>query len=100
MFILIHRSYVINLRSRVYVYIMKKGGAGTDRSAPKKTIQAAVTVALAAKGVGTISRMFDGFTMGCADAVLAASIFVFHEISIAVFKRELAARGVPVRYPF
>jgi cyclase len=44
--------------------------------------------------------MYEGLTMGRADAVLAASIFHFREISIAEVKRELKSRGVPVRYPF
>ena len=55
---------------------------------------------IASGGVGTIDHMFEGLTMGRADAVLAASIFHFREISIAEVKRELASRGVPVRYPF
>lgn len=55
---------------------------------------------IASGGVGTIEHMYEGLTAGGADAVLAASIFHFREISIAEVKRELAARGVPVRYPF
>ncbi len=55
---------------------------------------------IASGGVGTIQHMYEGLTEGGADAVLAASIFHFREISIAEVKRELAARGVPVRYPF
>jgi cyclase len=55
---------------------------------------------IASGGVGTIEHMYEGLTMGRADAVLAASIFHFREISIAEVKRELKSRGVPVRYPF
>jgi imidazole glycerol-phosphate synthase subunit HisF len=55
---------------------------------------------IASGGVGTIEHMYEGLTMGRADAVLAASIFHFREISIAEVKRELQSRGVPVRYPF
>jgi imidazole glycerol-phosphate synthase subunit HisF len=55
---------------------------------------------IASGGVGNIEHMYEGLTMGRADAVLAASIFHFREISIAEVKRELKSRGVPVRYPF
>jgi imidazole glycerol-phosphate synthase subunit HisF len=55
---------------------------------------------IASGGVGTIEHMYEGLTMGRADAVLAASIFHFREISISEVKRELSSRGVPVRYPF
>ena len=34
---------------------------------------------------------------GGADAALAASLFHFHELDIGDLKRDLAARGVPVR---
>ncbi|MBN1497757.1 MAG: imidazole glycerol phosphate synthase subunit HisF [Spirochaetes bacterium] len=66
-----------------------------------RTIAEAVTIpVIASGGVGTIEHMYEGLTAGMADAVLAASIFHFREISIAQVKRELLARGVPVRYPF
>ena len=55
---------------------------------------------IASGGVGTIEHLYEGLTLGRADAVLAASIFHFREISIAQVKRELKSRGVPVRYPF
>jgi cyclase len=41
--------------------------------------------------------MYEGLTAGGADAVLAASIFHFREITIAEVKRELSARGLPMR---
>jgi len=34
---------------------------------------------------------------GGADAALAASLFHFHELDIGDLKRDLAARGIPVR---
>jgi len=55
---------------------------------------------IASGGVGTIDHMYEGLTMGRADAVLAASIFHFREISILTSAMELQARGVPMRYPF
>jgi len=41
--------------------------------------------------------MYEGLTAGKADAVLAASIFHFREISIMEVKHALAERGVPMR---
>jgi cyclase len=51
---------------------------------------------IASGGAGKISDFGDAITAG-ADAVLAASVFHFGEISIADVKSDLAARGFPVR---
>lgn len=52
---------------------------------------------IASGGVGNIEHMYDGLTKGKADAVLAASIFHFREISIKSVKDELSNRGIPIR---
>ncbi len=52
---------------------------------------------IASGGVGNIEHMYEGLTGGKADAVLAASIFHFREISIREVKEYLHARGIPVR---
>jgi len=52
---------------------------------------------IASGGVGTIEHMYRGLTDGRADAVLAASIFHYREISIRQVKEFLASKGVPVR---
>jgi len=52
---------------------------------------------IASGGVGTIEHMYEGLTAGKADAVLAASIFHFREITIKEVKEHLSARGIPVR---
>lgn len=63
-----------------------------------RTIADAVPVpVIASGGVGTIEHLYEGLTAGRADAVLAASIFHFREISIAEVKRYLAERGIPIR---
>ena len=63
-----------------------------------RTISEAVTIpVIASGGVGTIKHMYEGLTQGKADAVLAASIFHFREISIAQVKEELRRRGLPMR---
>jgi len=52
---------------------------------------------IASGGAGSIAHFFDVFTAGRADAALAASIFHFNEIPVAALKRDLAARGLPIR---
>ncbi|HPA73804.1 MAG TPA: imidazole glycerol phosphate synthase subunit HisF, partial [Spirochaetota bacterium] len=42
-------------------------------------------------------HMYEGLTAGGADAVLAASIFHFREISIRETKEYLARKGIPMR---
>ena len=52
---------------------------------------------IASGGAGTMQHFYDAFTQGKADAVLAASLFHFREISIPELKAYLAGRGIPVR---
>jgi cyclase len=52
---------------------------------------------IASGGAGTAAHMIEAVKTGGADAVLAASIFHFGEISIGEVKAAMAAAGVPVR---
>src|SRR5262245_21610885 len=52
---------------------------------------------IASGGAGTAAHLYDGLTVGGAEAALAASIFHFGELSIARVKEELAARGLEIR---
>ena len=52
---------------------------------------------IASGGAGALEHFYDAFTEGCADAVLAASLFHFNEISIPELKAYLSGRGVSVR---
>jgi imidazole glycerol-phosphate synthase subunit HisF len=52
---------------------------------------------VASGGVGDLSHLVEGATVGGARAVLAASIFHFGEVSIAQAKEALSAAGVHVR---
>ncbi len=52
---------------------------------------------IASGGAGALEHFYDAFTDGKADAVLAASLFHFNEISINELKEYLADKGVPVR---
>lgn len=52
---------------------------------------------IASGGAGTKEHFYDALTSGCADAVLAASLFHFKELEIADLKNYLANRGISVR---
>lgn len=52
---------------------------------------------IASGGAGTMQHFADTFTMGKADAALAASVFHFGEIPIMELKSELKKQGVNVR---
>jgi cyclase len=52
---------------------------------------------IASGGAGTFEHFADVFTIGRADAALAASIFHFNERRVSDLKQFLASRGIPVR---
>jgi cyclase len=52
---------------------------------------------IASGGAGTIQHFADTFTLGKADAALAASVFHFGEIPIMELKNELNKQGINVR---
>ena len=52
---------------------------------------------IASGGAGNPKHFLDAFTIGKADAVLAASIFHFKEVTIAESKKYLAENGVKIR---
>lgn len=52
---------------------------------------------IASGGAGTMEHFYDAFTIGNADAALAASVFHFSEISIPELKQYLCSRNIPVR---
>ncbi|MBI5577038.1 MAG: imidazole glycerol phosphate synthase subunit HisF [Deltaproteobacteria bacterium] len=52
---------------------------------------------IASGGVGNLEHLAEGLTAGCADAVLAASIFHYAEFTVGEAKEYLRQRGVPVR---
>lgn len=52
---------------------------------------------IASGGAGSPAHFLDVFTLGRADAALAASVFHFAEHSVAGLKSFLASRGVPMR---
>jgi cyclase len=52
---------------------------------------------IASGGAGTFEHFHEVFTMGKADAALAASVFHFSEHAVSELKQFLRDRGVPVR---
>lgn len=52
---------------------------------------------IASGGAGTIQHFIEAFTLGKADAALAASVFHFNEITIPYLKKELQNNGIPIR---
>ena len=70
---------------------------GYDLELNRKIAEEVPVPVIASGGAGTIEHLYEGLTIGKADAVLAASIFHYREISIKAVKESLKKRGVPVR---
>jgi cyclase len=78
---------------------MDRDGAKTGYDLPMlRAITGAVSVpVIASGGAGNAQHLVEAVTLGGADAVLAASIFHFGEVSIPEAKRAMAAAGIPMR---
>ena len=78
---------------------MDKDGtkSGYDLEITKQIAQAVSIPVIASGGAGNLDDFYDAIDYSGAEAVLAASLFHFGEITIPVLKRYLALRGVPVR---
>ncbi len=63
-----------------------------------RTIARAVDIpVIASGGVGSIEHFAEGILEGEADAVLAASVFHFGELTVREVKEYMRAQGIPVR---
>jgi len=71
--------------------------AGFDNELNRKIGELVNIPVIASGGAGTMEHMKEAFTIGHADAALAASIFHFREIDIMDLKRYLRAENIPVR---
>jgi len=71
--------------------------AGFDNSLNKKIGELVNIPVIASGGAGTMKHMEEAFTLGNADAALAASIFHFKEIDIMELKSYLRGKNIPVR---
>jgi imidazole glycerol-phosphate synthase subunit HisF len=71
--------------------------AGYDIELTRAIAEAVSVPVIASGGVGSVDDMVAGITKGRANAVLAASIFHYGQVTIRDAKTRLAAAGLPVR---
>jgi len=71
--------------------------SGYDIPLTRAIADAVPVPVIASGGVGTVEHLIDGVRQGRANAVLAASIFHFGEITIGHAKAHMAAAGIAVR---
>ncbi|WP_457607380.1 imidazole glycerol phosphate synthase subunit HisF [Nitratifractor sp.] len=71
--------------------------AGFDNELNRTIGEVAPIPIIASGGAGTMQHIEEAFTIGKADAALAASIFHFREIDIMDLKRYLKSKNIPVR---
>ncbi len=71
--------------------------AGFDNELNRRIGEAAPIPIIASGGAGTMKHIEEAFTIGQADAALAASIFHFREIDIMDLKHYLRDQNIPVR---
>jgi len=71
--------------------------SGFDLELTRAVASAVPVPVIASGGVGTLLHLAEGIEKGGADAVLAASVFHFGEITVPEAKRFLAARGIEMR---
>jgi cyclase len=78
---------------------MDRDGArtGYDLKLLRAISDAASVPVIASGGAGNADHLIEAVKLGHADAVLAASIFHFGDLTIGETKTALAAAGVPVR---
>lgn len=70
---------------------------GFDLELTRAVAEAVNIPVIASGGAGRLEHFLEAVTMGKAEAVLAASLFHYNELTIAQVKAYLAANGVPVR---
>jgi cyclase len=70
---------------------------GFDLELTRRVVETCNIPVVASGGVGTLAHLVEGAVAGGADAVLAASIFHFGEVTVAEAKAYLADAGVTVR---
>ena len=78
---------------------MDKDGtkSGFDLELLEKSSNFLTIPIIASGGVGKLEHFYDGVTKGKADALLAASVFHFNEISIKEVKEYLLNRNIEIR---
>ncbi|HEY2628570.1 MAG TPA: imidazole glycerol phosphate synthase subunit HisF [Usitatibacter sp.] len=71
--------------------------SGFDLALTRAVSEAVTVPVIASGGVGTLEHLALGVEQGKADALLAASVFHFGEITIPEAKQFLASRGIEMR---
>jgi cyclase len=71
--------------------------SGFDLELTRAVCDAVEVPVIASGGVGSLEHLAQGIEQGHADAVLAASVFHFGEITVAQAKGFLASRGIEMR---
>jgi cyclase len=96
-------EYAVNAVKRgageILLTSMDRDGAksGYDLDLLKAVTSAVNVPVIASGGAGNAQHMVEAVTKGGADAVLAASIFHFGEVSVSEVKRAMAQAHIPVR---
>ena len=70
---------------------------GFDCALTRAVARAVTIPVIASGGVGNIEHFAEGIIEGEADAVLAASVFHFGELTVRQVKEYMRAQGIPVR---
>ncbi len=70
---------------------------GYDLELTRRISEAVHIPVIASGGAGNLQHLYEAFTKGKADAVLAASIFHFGTYTISEAKHYLAGRSIPMR---
>ena len=70
---------------------------GFDCALTRAVARAVDIPVIASGGVGALEHFAQGILEGEADAVLAASVFHFGELTVRQVKEDMRAHGIPVR---
>jgi cyclase len=71
--------------------------SGFDLGLTRAVADAVGVPVIASGGVGRAEHFAEGVTQGGADAVLAASVFHFGELTVREVKQHMQSRGIEVR---
>lgn len=71
--------------------------AGYDLELTSRVSKAVNIPVIASGGAGSLPHFYDALSKGGADAVLAASLFHYKELTISELKEYLKSRDIPVR---
>ena len=71
--------------------------SGFDNELLSKVSEFLKIPVIASGGVGVLEHFYDGVVKGKADALLAASVFHFNEISIKEVKKYLSNKNINIR---